>query len=94
MVYYRNIDLIRLRFDEIFNHAGFEDEIAGMTDIEYVKVSQDVSDKIYAFFEEGTLECIHCPGAAEAVCQSRVQKRDTVCLCDYIWGMAVYAMLG
>ncbi len=54
----RNADLIRMRFDEIFNHKKFEMDIDELKDIQYIEVSAQTSDKIYNAYENGTLDSI------------------------------------
>ena len=51
-----NIKIVKLRINELFNHPVFEQEIADMSDITYVKTTENTSDKIYDAFNNGTLD--------------------------------------
>ncbi len=50
-----NIDLIKMRFNEIFNHEKYEKGIAELTDNIYITINKDLSDTIYAAYTDGTL---------------------------------------
>lgn len=51
-----NIKIVKLRINELFNHPVFEQEIADMSNITYVKTTENTSDKIYDAFNNGTLD--------------------------------------
>lgn len=50
-----NKELLRLRFDEIFRPKVFEDNIENLHDIEYVSISEQLSEEIYKAYTDNQL---------------------------------------
>lgn len=50
-----NIDLVRIRFQELFYPEKYEKEIAAHTDATYIKINRETSDKIYAEYQDESL---------------------------------------